>query len=159
MGTSYGKTITQWSRGEYADANNKQDDLRVIVGNPNMGFTAASNEKTPVVLGGTINATDVISNSSSARYFTVNVVSTGTLDVNVSVPQFGALNTVVEIRNGAAVLAKGNPVKNLNSSASALVTPGTYTVKVYGEGEGNPATTGFSAYGSIGKFILTGTLR
>lgn len=159
MGTSYGKSITQWSKGEYADANNKQDDLSVIVANPNMGFTSTSNEKTPVILGGTINATDVVSNSFSARYFTVNVVSAGTLNINVNVPQFGALNTVVEIRNGGAILAKGNPLKNLNSSASAVVTPGTYTVKVYGEGEGNPATTGFSAYGSIGKFILTGTLR
>ena len=31
MGASYNKPITQWSKGEYADANNTQDDLSVML--------------------------------------------------------------------------------------------------------------------------------
>ena len=30
MGNSYGRSVTQWSKGQYAGANNVQDDIYVI---------------------------------------------------------------------------------------------------------------------------------
>jgi hypothetical protein len=34
MGNPIGKAVTQWSRGEYADANNREDDIAEIAGTP-----------------------------------------------------------------------------------------------------------------------------
>ena len=33
MGNSYGKNVTQWSKGEYTGANNTEDDIALIAGN------------------------------------------------------------------------------------------------------------------------------
>lgn len=158
MGVAYYKPVAQWSKGEYNNANNRQDDVSMIAATA--GYLTSSNQGSPTVLGGTINATDVISNSMTARFFKVSVVTTGSLNIKVMVPTYSGLNAAVEIRDayGLGVLAKGNPVNLLNCNTSVAVEPGTYIIKVYGEGEGDPKTTGYSAYGSIGDFVLTGTV-
>lgn len=53
MGTSFSKNVTQWSRGEYAGANNDQDDLAIIA--DQLGLVAddhgdVPSQSTPLVL-------------------------------------------------------------------------------------------------------------
>ena len=36
MGTGYNRNVSQWSKGEYPDANNKQDDIAIIAGKLNL---------------------------------------------------------------------------------------------------------------------------
>jgi PKD repeat protein len=55
-----------------------------------------------------------------------------------------------------ALLTSANPT-GLSSTLSATVNAGTYYVAVDGVGTGN-ATTGYSDYGSLGAYALSGTL-
>lgn len=165
MGSSYSKTIVQWSKGEYKGANNTQDDISTIAsvvggGTVSAGFVNTSNSTTPIVLGGSLLASDVISNSTTARYFAVNVVSAGSLTLDVRVPQYGGLNAAIEVRDasGLTVLGKSNNPTDISTRIQTAVKPGKYIVKVYGEGDLDPKTSGYSAYGSIGSFVLAGTL-
>lgn len=160
MGAAYYKPVVQWSKGEYAKADNSgQDDLSVISSTAKAGYFTATNATSPTkyALGSFV--TDVISNSNTVRYFDVNVSRAGVLQVNVNVTQYSGLNSVLEVRKDKLTLAKSNPFVNMNSTASCFVTPGTYTVAVYGEGEGDPKTNGYSSYGSVGTFVVSGTLK
>ena len=52
MGGSSGKNLVQWSKGEYPNADNDEDDLKIItndaVGNPNgFGYRADDHGYTP----------------------------------------------------------------------------------------------------------------
>ena len=165
MGVTYYKPIAQWSKGEYTKANNKQDDISIIAavvgaGTLNTGFTAFSNLTAPQVLDGTLSITDTISNNTTSRYFVINPVNSGSLQVNVKVPNYGALNAAVELRDstGQTILSKVNTVNNLSAQLTTNVTPGKYIIKVYGEGEGSPTVTGYSSYGSIGSFVISGSM-
>lgn len=160
MGSAYSKSVVQWSKGEYTNANNFQDDISTIAGTTGVGYVTSSNQASPTILGGTINATDVISNAFTSRFFQVTVTTTGTMSVSVKTPLYSGLNAAVEIRDtyGLTVLAKNNPLNDTNASVSTAVKPGRYVIKVYGEGEGDVKATGYTSYGSVGDFILTGTV-
>jgi hypothetical protein len=162
MGTSFGKAIVQWSKGEYSYSNNKEDDINTIAlvvggGTSSLGYTAQSNLGNPTLLTGTLNG--VVSNSGMSNYYEVNVLKAGTLRVDVNVPPYGGLNSAVEVRAVNGVVGKSNLTNTLNSSLSVFVLPGKYTIRVSGEGEGDPLTTGYSAYGSIGSFTVSATLK
>ena len=160
MGTAYSKPVVQWSKGEYKDANNKQDDLTVIATTPGVGYSTASNTCSMINLGSNINAKDVISNSSTSRYFQITVVTGGTLTVDVHPVQYSGLNAVVELLTpGSQSIIKSNPLNDINTKISTTVKAGKYVIRVGGEGEGDAFTTGYSAYSSIGTFILTGTIK
>ena len=162
MGTAYSKTVVQWSKGEYTGANNREDDINTIAsciggGTSSLGYSAINNAANPIVLSGSL--TGAVSNSMMSSYYTVNVVSAGSLTVNVNVPLYGGLNTSVEIQSNGVILAKNNGKDSLNSSVVLAVKPGKYTVRVSGEGEGDANTTGYSSYGSIGSFNVKATVK
>jgi hypothetical protein len=162
MGTSFGKTIVQWSKGEYSYSNNKEDDINSIAlavggGTSSLGYASVGNIGNAALLTGTLNG--VVSNSGMSNYYEVNVVKTGTLRVDVNVPPYGGLNSAVEVRAVNGVVGKSNLTNTLNSSLSVSVLPGKYIIRVSGEGEGDPLTSGYSAYGSIGSFTVSATLK
>jgi PKD repeat protein len=66
---------------------------------------------------------------------------------------------LVELRNSAGtVLASANPEEALNATLSfAVPLAGTYYVSVQGVGKGDPLTTGYTNYGSVGNYTLTVT--
>lgn len=160
MGCVYTRAVAQWSKGEYNQANNKEDDINIIASTPNTGFTSSTNDKDPIILGESLSVSDIICPDKS-RYFSYESTTAGTLQLNVSVPFHGALNAAIELRDGSntSVLNKVNTANNLSTQMNTLITPGKYIIRVYGEGEGYPKTTGYSSYGSIGSFVLTGTLK
>lgn len=160
MGTTYSKAVIQWSKGEYASANNKQDDLATIASVPGVGFSTASNMAAPTIVGGTMFAvTDVVSNSAVARYFNVVTNKSGVLTLSVNVTNYGALNTIVEVYSNGLLVTKSDLANSLNNTIALAVKAGTYVVKVYGAGDLDPLTNGYSSYGSIGSFALSGTLK
>lgn len=160
MGTAYSKPVVQWSKGEYKDANNMQDDLNIIATTPNVGYSTASNTSSMIELGTNIITKDVISNSSTSRYFQITVVTGGTLTVDVQPVQYSGLNAVVELlTSGSQSIIKSNPLNDINAKIVTPVKAGKYVIRVGGEGEGEAFVTGYSAYSSIGTFILTGTIK
>jgi PKD repeat protein len=56
------------------------------------------------------------------------------------------------------VLATSNPVDSLPATLTANINaPGTYYVTVDGIGKGDPLTTGYTDYGSVGQYTISGT--
>ena len=162
MGNGYYKNLTQWSKGEYAGANNKEDDLAVMLTNgvgyrtDDHGDTGAT--ATPLPAGGSPSATGFIGQTGEPDVFSF-VAGAGPVTASVTPAILGAnLDTLLELRDAAGtLLTSSNPVDGLAASLSATVSAGTYYVTVRGTGKGDPLT-GYSNYASLGAYTLSATL-
>jgi hypothetical protein len=56
------------------------------------------------------------------------------------------------------LIATSNPLNKLSASFNLSLAAGTYCLMVDGVGFGDPATNGYSDYGSLGGYLVTGTL-
>jgi hypothetical protein len=67
------------------------------------------------------------------------------------------LDAWVGLRDAAGnLLANINPADALNASFSVVLpAAGTYTLSVQGTGKGDPLTTGYTNYGSLGQYAVT----
>lgn len=165
MGVGYYKPLTQWSKGEYTGANNKEDDYLVMQNN-GVRFAAddhgntisTATALTPTVVNGLnrFTAAGVIQGPTDIDYFRITA-GAGALSVNVTPDTYDPnLDAVVTLFNAnGGQLSVVNPVDALNANLSFNITsPGTYYIAVRGTGNGNPATTGYSAYGSMGTYTV-----
>lgn len=166
MGNGYGRNLVQWSKGEYAGASSAQDDYVVMESNglPIRLDDHGDTLGTATVLAGTSSggitsyaAQGVIERPTDVDQFAF-VAAAGTVTVNLA-PAFRSpnLDALIELRNGAgALLASANPTDALNASLSVnLPQAGTYYVAVRGTGKGDPLVDGYSAYGSLGNYLVT----
>jgi hypothetical protein len=157
MGVGYYKPVTQWSRGEYAGANNTQDDLGLIARYTGWSADdyAAGTSTTGTLPAGT------------KRYATVNwygdvdafrfsLSGTRTLRINTwhnTGPVDANLNMRLVLRNSAGtVVATSSPTGDLRTSMTRTLGAGTYYAYVDGVGEGSPFNTGYSYYASQGYY-------
>jgi PKD repeat protein len=162
MGNSYSRNVTQWSRGEYANANNTEDDLGEMLSNglayrpDDIGGTAGSAAVLPT--GATIAVDGRIEQNTD-----VDVVSfaAGAGEVTLDVKPAGIgpnLDVAAELRDAAGgLVAASNPADLLAASITATVSEGTYYLSIRGAGKGDP-TTGYSSYGSLGEYTVTGSV-
>ena len=72
-------------------------------------------------------------------------------------PQYSMLDSRIELIQNGVPIAVGT-ASGLNSILTATVKAGVYTVKVSGEGFGDVRSAGYSSYGSVGAFKLTGNV-
>ena len=159
MGVGYYRQIVQFSKGEYTDANNTQDDLAVIAtyvplagddhGNTTSAATAVSGPN--VATGGTIETrtdVDVFRFDASA----------GDLALTIQGPAPDAdLDVKAELLNAnGQVLQTSDSTSELSASIAATLSAGTYYLRLSGVGNGDPKTTGYSNYASLGNYIITG---
>lgn len=165
MGNSYTARISQFSKGEYANANNKQDDYLVMA--RFLPFRADSAGDVPARA---VALTTTSSNGTSSGTADGAIERLGDVDLFSITAGSGALTASVSpvalsanldlslslVNDAGKVLATSNPEKALNASLSfTLPKPGTYYIRVAGTGYGNPAANGYSAYGSRGFYRLT----
>jgi PKD repeat protein len=169
MGVGYSQPLVQWSKGEYATANNLQDDYVVMAGNglplraDDHGGGAGS--ATPLAgssAGGltTLTAEGVIERPSDVDWFSF-ASAAGTISFSVAPAARSAnLDLLIELRDGAGnLLASANPVDALPASLSYTAPlSGTFHLTVQGVGKGDPVTTGYSDYGSLGQYAVTGSV-
>ena len=166
MGSGYEKNLTQWSKGEYAQANQQEDDLALITSSVN-GFGYSEDEAGATrssaaslrAVDGIINQTGVIARSADIDFYAMNVPA-GRIIVNASPASVAPnLDLSLELQDASGVvLASSNPEANASANLSLTVLPGTYFLRVAGSGRGDPLGTGYTAYGSIGQYRLSGTL-
>lgn len=169
MGVGYYEAITQWSKGEYSGANNTEDDFAVMRGN---GIAAVADDHggiaAPTTLAGpTLATTGVIGAAADLDVFRFDA-GAGAVDITVApVTEGPNLDIALTLRdaNGAVVASADPASSSVSKVASGLaaqivaeVTAGTYTLTVDGTGKGDPATTGYSDYGSVGRYVLTGVV-
>lgn len=168
MGVGYYKELTQWSKGEYPNANQTQDDLLVI---QNTGAPLQSDDHgntlanaTPMdITGGstglaTLSGSGLIGIRSDLDVFSF-VSAAGNISFSATpAPRSPNLDIALSLYAAdGTLLASANPLDALNASLTAsLPQGGTYYLVVDGIGKGD-LSTGYSDYGSLGEYSLSGT--
>ena len=168
MGVGYYQPVVQWSRGEYASANNTEDDLAKIVGNNNSVAYRADDTGNALVTaryletypGGGAFAEGVIETTGDSDAF--RFTTTGgavSLRADPAPGEWANLAIQATLHDAAGnLIVSNNPQSQLWASISTTVTNGTYTFRVTGVGRNDPVSTGFSSYSSLGYYSVTGTV-
>ena len=165
MGVGYYQNLTQWSKGQYLSANNTEDDLAIITSQNGFGYKVDDTGSTlgtanPLSVSGTaVSANGIIERNSDVDFFSF---TTGAGVISLAIAPSGRspnLDILAELYNAAGTLvATSNPTDLLAASISATVSAGTYYLKVDGVGKGDPLGTGYTDYGSLGQYAITGTI-
>jgi len=164
MGAPYNQSICQWSKGEYPNANQGQDDIAVIGSSTPRRLddhmpTAA--QATPLTLGagGAVTAGGLIDHREDLDAFNFTTGG-GSLNLQLNpAPNSPNLDIEVKLYNAAGTLvATASPVNQLSATLSTAVGAGTYTLTVDGVGNGTWATEGYEDYDSLGEYSITGTV-
>lgn len=163
MGAGYYANLTQWSKGEYAAADNLQDDLAVmktygLPGRPD-DHGNGPGTATPLPAGDVWTAAGVIGSDTDVDVFSFSTPG-GNLAVAVTPADVGPnLDLVVELQDAAgAVVATANPAGGLGAELTLPLVAGTYFLHVRGAGLGEPLLDGYSAYGSLGQYVVAGSV-
>ena len=175
MGVGYYEPITQWSRGEYRNATQFQNDVPIIASSTNgFGYRPDDHsddfgfaDPTPVVPtpSGAFAADGRITTQNDQDGFRFEHGG-GLLSVNADAFERGPnLDIGLELYrwNGSsyALVASDDPANSLDASVSGDFPAGTYLARVDGVGTGNPQAsnpTGYTDYGSLGVYTLSGTV-
>jgi PKD repeat protein/predicted RNA-binding protein with TRAM domain len=181
MGNSYYKNVTQWSKGDYAGANNTQDDLGII--GSKLGWVVDDHG------GSSANATplsvedngEVLVSDPELDPFNLYPANKGTIDGagDADYFSFDAPGGMVELtvnpawqafyrtsRRGANldvsaqlldadgnVLVASDPTSDTFATVTTTLTEGSYFLAVSPVGNGN-----YSNYASQGQYFISGTL-
>ncbi len=167
MGVGYSKELVQWSRGEYASANNQQDDLTIITTQNGFGYRPDDYGNTmatahePEVIGTTqINIAGVIETVSDTdvfRFYTVGPLQATITPAAIS-PNLDILAQVWDA--SGTVVQVSNPLDTLSASFNFTVaSAGTYFLSLSGTGKGDPLGTGYTDYGSLGQYSVALTIQ
>lgn len=160
MGVGYYKEVTQWSKGEYASANNLEDDTAVMLGE---GISLRADDHgddltTATVLSGTsVVANGIISTRTDRDVFRF---TTGAGSVSFSAtPAVPSPNLDIQlaIYDGAGALVTHTNPAGMAGSVTAALNAGTYYLSLDGVGTGDPITA-YNDYGSLGEYSLLGSL-
>jgi len=165
MGVGYYQNLTQWSKGQYLAANNTEDDLAIITTANGFGYRVddtgdtLGTAKALTVSVTAVSASGIIERNTDVDFFSF---TTGDGGISLTVTPSGRgpnLDILAELYNASGVLvASSNPADFLAASISATVSAGTYYLKVDGVGKGDPLGTGYTDYGSLGQYGITGTI-
>ena len=182
MGVGYNTQVTQWSKGEYPDANNTQDDVAIIAGKltyrpDDHGNTMATATMLAVDPDGTVwssNLEDdpdnvypknkgVIEKAADVDFFAFDHVG-GAVSFTVT-PVWEAFyaskrgaNLDIEATlydSLGTVVAISDPVTDTNASISVMLSAGRYYLAIAGVGN---SVTPYSDYGSLGYYFINGSV-
>ena len=167
MGVGYSKPVSQWSSGEYSGANNHEDDFAIAVAHEiplradDFGSLTAPSElsASPVSVSGVITTAadqDVFQINAEAGSVSFTATAAPFADLDIELRLVNAAGSVVASDNPAVAGISSSAASGLSASITATVTVGTYRIVVDGIGSGS-ASTGYTDYGSRGRFALTGT--
>jgi Domain of unknown function (DUF4114)/Metallo-peptidase family M12B Reprolysin-like/Calx-beta domain len=166
MGAGYYKNLTQWSKGEYAAANNPEDDLQIITTKNGFGYRADDTGNTIstatalTLTGTTLSGNGIIERNTDVDFYSF-VAGAGAINLNINPAARGAnLDILAELYSAdGTLIASSNPLGLLAANiATTLATAGTYYLKIDGVGAGDPLVTGYTDYGSLGQYSITGDI-
>ncbi len=163
MGVGYYEPISQWSKGEYSNANNTEDDLLIITQH---GLAYRSDDHgnflgnaTPLV-GTTITNWGIIERSTDLDFFSF---STGAGQVQFTVSPWergGNLHFNVTLYDSTGTVITNREAIDTGSGVQSVamslpLSSGSYFLSIAPLGNGNPATDGYSSYGSLGFYGIS----
>jgi len=167
MGTGNLRNVSQWSKGEYSNSSEPQDDLAIIsIKAPyradDHGDTQAAST---VWISSPINQAGRVETTGNADYFRF---STAAGSVSFSANPYrcdtstwgGNLDILLELYDSNQTLvASDNPATLATASISTTVAAGTYYLVLKPAAAGNPLAStpsGYTTYGSLGQYTITG---
>lgn len=160
MGAGYGSTVVQWSKGDYALANNTEDDVAVIsqdapYATPDIVKTKAD---APTLVPGDTAGGTIQRDSDQAWYripMTAGAVNIlGQVAANSPTPNLKLQLTLLDEADNIVAQTPANAA--MGPRLQTTVTEGIYYLVVEGIGAGT-ATASYDGYGSIGRFLISGT--
>lgn len=157
MGVGYYQNLTQWSRGEYTRANNPEDDIAIIAARiPVLADDHGSTRAVAVAVAGSL-VEGMLGARTDADYFGVTLPA-GTHSIRLAPVSHGNVDLELTVENASgSVLATANPSELLDATATFTLAGGQAVfLRVDGIGKPTPTTTGYSDYGSLGRYSLTG---
>ncbi len=168
MGSGYRHPVTQWSKGEYSQASNKEDDVSVILGGGLTLLADDAGDKTTsaVFLGSTypIERRGMITHAKDIDLYRINL-GAGSVTVaadpagyapnlDIGLELLDSKGKAVAKANPAMSVASSTKANGLNASLTTTVAAGTYYVKISPAANGSK-TSGYSTYGSLGSYTVT----
>jgi len=164
MGVGYYQPVVQFSKGEYLDAQNFEDDLAKITASYNVPYIADDygNDLAAAALlpAGTFYANGLIERNTDVDVFRFTA-GAGTFSISINVdsrsPNLNVQATLYDAFGNT--VAVSNPSDTLGASFNLTgMAAGAYYLAVDGVGAGDPLNTGYSGYGSIGRYAVSGTV-
>jgi hypothetical protein len=185
MGNSYGAQVTQWSRGDYANANNSQNDFAIIAGKLSLRDDDHSDffsTATPLQIAadGIVYGSDpevdpfntapgnkgLIEELGDVDVFSFSTAG-GLIDLDFA-PAWVAyrndssrganLDILATLYNANGVpIASNNPATDTFSALQVSVPDGVYYIAISAVGTGNP-TVAYDDYGSQGQYFINGVI-
>jgi hypothetical protein len=166
MGAPFNSAVVQWSKGEYLDANNQQDDIAEIANF--LGFRADDyGDSTflaaplPTDDDGQVSFSGIISSEQDVDVFEFTV-SGGTTEFTISpagdleAHNFKARGRILDEFGDEIVV-----VDDLNTTSAVIsesLSLGKYYLEVSAGSDGTWADGGYGAYGSIGAYKVVGSV-
>lgn len=170
MGSS-NRNVLHWSKGEYYDANNSQDDLTIITAKltGRTGDIAGTDGAATALVanGATLQQRGLLETTGDTDTYTFTT-SGGAFALTVS-PVFttalanrNSLDVAAELRDAAGTLiTRADPTDTPIATFAQTLSAGTYFIRITGAGTGTPLAnppSGYTAYGSIGTYEIAGTV-
>jgi len=166
MGNSDVRNLIQWSKGEYPDANNLEDDLAIITSNNGFGYRDDDHGNTrstatflTISDGTEISAEGIIERNTDIDYF-VFTAGEGPTNVLHIEPFYRGPNLDILARlydATGSIVSTSNPTSELRAGFVEDLLPGTYYVSVDGVGKGSDGIDdyGYSGYASLGYYTIS----
>ena len=160
MGVGYYKGVVQFSKGEYANSNNQEDDFALIAAHAPLASDDHGNTlATATVLAGPVVADggtiETRTDTDVFRFDTGN----GAIELSIVSPSPSPdLHFKAELLNSAGQVLQTASAISTSVIFTPTLTTGSYFLRISSVGSGDPVTTGYSSYGSVGNYLITGTL-
>jgi hypothetical protein len=165
MGVGYYQNIATWAKGEYQYANNTQDELAVITSNNNnvtyraddTGATLATSRYLEIYDDSSAFAEGVIERGGDTDAFQFSTTG-GLVSLTANpVNDWANLAVMVTLADSSDnIIASNNPQSVISATITNVLAAGTYTFRVTGAGRNDPYTNGFTTYGSLGYYSVSG---
>jgi len=180
MGVGYYQNVTQWSKGEYADANNKQDDLAIIANHLSYRSDDHGGISTPLQIeaDGSVFVTTPQNNDPTNPDYSNKGIIANANDVDSFMFQAGAglmtlniepawaayyrdsrrganLDIVARLFNSNGnLITESQPVDETSAQISVeLPAADSYMLSIAGDANN---TIAYSNYGSGGQYFISG---
>jgi hypothetical protein len=180
MGTGYNRHVSQWSKGEYTDASQLQDDVSIIagklvyrgddhsdlfanatriIGDTAGNVSAISPQNDPGNFGSDNKGVIETESDMDAFYFdttggSVNLAITPAWQDRYT--RGGNLDihaALYDVNN--ILLLEDDPQNDTNSTLNTILPAGRYYIAIQGTGS---STSPYTDYGSLGQYFISGTL-
>ncbi len=165
MGVGYYQPVSSWSKGEYQDANNHENELNIIVTKNNSvtyraddtGGTLATARYLEIYPDYAATAEGLIERTGDTDAFQFTT-SGGQISLTAKpVADWADLAVMAALADAnGTIIASDLPQSKLSAKITATLAAGTYTFRVTGTGRNDPVTDGFSSFASLGYYSVVG---